>query len=272
MPSNFSPSSGRNRYGSRLWRWIKQGVATGLGAIAFYTCLPMPPSWPLHFAGIAAWAPAVGVLLGGGLGLIGWALFYAGFSPFLVSILLVSVWIGITGGLHLDGAMDSADGLAVLDPDRRLEVMADSRSGAFGVMAAILLVLLKVAALTDLSHGLTWALMLAGGWGRWGQLIAIWRYPYLKSEGKGAFHKAAIQSIWQVMPASMVLVALSGLLVASQTTTWAIAVAITCCAAGIPFLTGAWFNHKLGGHTGDSYGAVVEWSEALILCVLTLLL
>ncbi|PHM07277.1 adenosylcobinamide-GDP ribazoletransferase, partial [Nostoc sp. 'Peltigera malacea cyanobiont' DB3992] len=34
-------------------------------------------------------------------------------------------------------------------------------------------------------------------------------------------------------------------------------------------LTGAWFNHKLGGHTGDTYGAVVEWTEALFLCVLT---
>ncbi len=39
----------------------------------------------------------------------------------------------------------------------------------------------------------------------------------------------------------------------------------------IAISVGAWFNHKLGGHTGDTYGAVVEWTEALFLCVMTLL-
>jgi adenosylcobinamide-GDP ribazoletransferase len=39
----------------------------------------------------------------------------------------------------------------------------------------------------------------------------------------------------------------------------------------IAWLTGAWFNHKLGGHTGDTYGAVVEWTEAFLLCLLVAL-
>jgi adenosylcobinamide-GDP ribazoletransferase len=37
----------------------------------------------------------------------------------------------------------------------------------------------------------------------------------------------------------------------------------------IPFIVPAWFNHKLGGHTGDTYGAVVEWTEALFLCCMS---
>jgi len=64
--------------------------------------------------------------------------------------------------------MDSADGLAVQNPQRRLQVMADSATGAFGAMAAIALVLIKTAALTDLDSYRWLALMAASGWGRWG--------------------------------------------------------------------------------------------------------
>jgi len=184
------------------------------------------------------------------------------------SALIVGAWIALTGGLHLDGAMDTADGLAVLDPERRLEVMADSRSGAFGVMAAIAIVLLKTTALADLESSRWLALMAAAGWGRWGQLVAIARYPYLKPTGKGAFHKESIRSLWDATPSLLGLLSLSGLQVALNPTRWPIAVGMAVGGVAIAWLTGTWFNHKLGGHTGDTYGAVVEWTEALLLCLL----
>ncbi|HEY9807677.1 MAG TPA: adenosylcobinamide-GDP ribazoletransferase, partial [Candidatus Obscuribacterales bacterium] len=161
--------------------------------------------------------------------------------------------------------------LAVLDPERRLEVMADSRSGAFGVMAAVAIVLLKTTALSDLAVDRWLGLMASAGWGRWGQLVAIARYPYLKPTGKGAFHKEAINSIWEAVPSLLVLLSLSGAQVALDPGQWPVALGMAVGGVAIAWLTGTWFNQKLGGHTGDTYGAVVEWTEAILLCLLTVL-
>jgi adenosylcobinamide-GDP ribazoletransferase len=248
-------------------------LSTFLGAIAFYTCIPLPVHWRLQFHGIAAWAPLIGLLIGGLLGLSDAGLQKLGMPILVRTALIVVAWIGITGGLHLDGAMDTADGLAVLDPARRLEVMADSRTGAFGAMVAVAIVLLKTTALASLETDRWIYLMAAAGWGRWGQLVAIARYPYLKLEGKGALHKAAIQSIWQALPSLLLLLVLlggCGILGGLSPQRWGMAIGIALAGSAIAVLTGIWFNHKLGGHTGDTYGAVVEWTETLLLCVLTI--
>lgn len=252
---------------SDLFRTAK----TALGAIAFYTCLPIPHHWSLNFDGIARWAAAVGLLIGSLLGLLDLGLQQLTMPVLVRSAVIVGVWLAMTGGLHLDGAMDAADGLAVLDPKRRLEVMADSRTGAFGVMAAVMILLLKVTALASLESDRGMALIAAAGWGRWGQLVAIVRYPYLKPMGKGAFHKPAIRSTWDILPSTLLLLGLSGLLVYLQPNHWSLAVGITLSGASLALSTGAWFHLQLGGHTGDTYGAVVEWTEALLLCGLTML-
>lgn len=241
-----------------------------LGAIAFYTTIPIPPHWPLEFLGIARWAPLIGLGIGGWLALLDWALGFLG-MPFLPrSALIVGGWVAITGGLHFDGAMDTADGLAVLDPQRRLDVMADSRSGAFGVMAAGLILMLKITALASLGDWRWLGLLGAAGWGRWGQLVAIACYPYLKPEGKGAFHKQAIRSVWEVVPGWGFLVGLSVLMAIAVPGLWPRAALLSLGGTAIALLTGRWLYGKLGGHTGDTYGAVVEWTEALLLCVLTI--
>jgi adenosylcobinamide-GDP ribazoletransferase len=167
--------------------------------------------------------------------------------------------------------MDTADGLAVQNPQRRLQVMADSATGAFGAMAAIALVLIKTAALTDLDSYRWLTLMATSGWGRWGQQVAIAQYSNLRPDGKGAFHKAAIRSPLDVMPGLLLLLGLSGLQILLDSYVSVFAVGMALGGGAIAVLTGAWFNHKLGGHTGDTYGAVVEWTEALLLCLLTAL-
>ena len=190
--------------------------------------------------------------------------------PVLVrSALVVMAWVLITGGLHLDGAMDTADGLAV-EPNRRLQVMSDSHSGAFGVMAAIAILLLKTVALAELSHDRGFALSMAAGWGRWGQLVAIVRDPYLKPEGKGALHKAAVRSPWDIVPSLFLLFSFSGLYLSLYRLSGLIGTIVILGGLVIAVVMGAWFNRKLGGQTGDTYGAIVEWTEALLLCGLTL--
>lgn len=241
-----------------------------IASVIFYTSIPILTTETLNFNGVARFATLVGLMIGGILGLLDAGIQLLGMPVLTTSALVVVSWISLTGGLHLDGAMDTADGLAV-QPQRRLEVMADSATGAFGAMAAIAILLLKTAALSDLNSHRWLALMAACGWGRWGQQVAIARYPYLKSTGKGAIHKAAITSLWDVLPGLLLLLGLSGLQILLDKDSVVFALGMALGGSAIAFLTGAWFNYKLSGHTGDTYGAVVEWTEALLLCLLTAL-
>jgi adenosylcobinamide-GDP ribazoletransferase len=241
-------------------------LANCLAAIAFYTCIPLPISI-LEFERISLVAPIIGLGIGGVLGLVDYGLGWVGMPMLPRCALVVLAGVAITGGLHLDGAMDTADGLAVA-PERRLAVMADSHSGAFGVMAAIAIVLLKVAALVELPDYRWWLLPLVAGWGRWAQQVAIARYPYLKPTGKGAFHKAALRSLADTVPCFVLLVGLSLVPILFFLNARWLGLGLLSGGA-IAWMVPAWFNRKLGGQTGDTYGAAVEWTEALLLVVLT---
>lgn len=261
-------------------RLIKKliGIFQGLiGAVVFYTQIPIPSILPYQIYRIARFAPWVGLFIGGCLVLGDLLLAKLGLVDFSRAVWLVCLWVALTGGLHLDGVMDTADGLAVQDPQQRLQVMQDSRTGAFGVMAAILLILLKIAALTDLSSHLSpyssslrmFGLLLAPTWGRWGQVLAIALYPYLKPTGKGAFLKQEIK-----LPQDLCWgLACLGILAGFQgwkTGNWQSTLSVFIGGGVISGLTGYWFHRRLGGHTGDIYGAVVEWTEAIFLSVLVI--
>lgn len=240
-----------------------------LASIIFYTTIPLPYIEGLEFDDVSRFAPFVGLIIGGILGCLDVGMNYLGVPILTRSALIVCVWMAITGGLHLDGAMDTADGLAVGNPERRLEVMADSATGAFGAMVAIALILLKTTALTEITDNRWLILMAACGWGRWGQQLAICCYPYLKPTGKGAFHKQAIRSYQDLLPGLLLMLAVSGLVWVLDGYSLVLPLTMVVSGSAIAFCTGAWFNHKLGGHTGDTYGAVVEWTEALLLCAVT---
>lgn len=255
-----------------LRRLVQQGVqfwSTLISAVTFYTCIPIPAGWSLEFRGIAGLAPLVGLLIGGILAMIDFGLQYLGMALLTRSALIVVLWLALTGGLHLDGAMDTADGLATQNPHRRLEVMADSATGAFGAMTATVIIVLKTSALTNLDTYRWLALMSTAGWGRWGQVMAIALYPYLKPKGKGAFHKQFMRIPQDILLGVLMLLVLCGLPLLSEISQWRLSLAMMIGGGAIALLTGAWFNRQLGGHTGDTYGAVVEWTEALFLCLLT---
>jgi Cobalamin-5-phosphate synthase len=121
-----------------------------LGALVFYTQIPLSHQLPLDFDGIARFAPLIGlfigILLNAAIGLSD----SVTLSSSLVSILIITLWIVITGAIHLDGAMDMADGLGAMERPRRLEIMRDSHTGAYGTVTAILIILIKTTALTAL--------------------------------------------------------------------------------------------------------------------------
>lgn len=241
-----------------------------LAALVFYTRLPLPISGELPFAGVAHLAPLIGLVIGSILGFFDLALAQAGFPSLVQSSLVVAAWVWLTGGLHLDGVMDTADGLAASpDLDRRLAVMTDSNTGAFGVMAGVIVLLLKVTALAAISFHPELALVLAAGWGRWGQLVAIASYPYLKATGKGAFHKTSVRSFRSTFLNGGLLMVLTLGVVMTRWEALPLGKTLALITSGcsLALIIGAWFQRQLGGHTGDTYGATVEWTEALFLCL-----
>lgn len=252
-----------------VWLWVKYSISSFLSSVIFYTVIPLPSRWTNNWLRIARWSPLIGLIIGLLLGLLDICLQFFGLPNLTRSGLIVAAWVGITGGLHLDGAMDTADGLAVTDQHRRLSVMKDSATGAFGAIAAIIILLLKTAAISEMSLPLWLVLMSVAGWARWGQVIAIAFYPYLRETGKGLFHQENLKLPLDILGGLLCLLGCSSLFFWLGYLQWWQVVALVWGSSAIAFLTGYWFNWQLQGHTGDTYGAVVEWSEVFILCLLT---
>jgi adenosylcobinamide-GDP ribazoletransferase len=244
------------------------------GAWIFYSVLPAWP-WPQpRFARIARFAPWVGAVLGLLQGLLWWGL--EGRVPLLAQVALVlAAGLLLSGGLHMDGAMDTADGLAA--GERLLEAMDDSRVGASGTQALALLLLLRTAALATLGAAAPVALVWAALWGRVAPLLAMARFPYLRPGGTAAFHREHWAGLAVELRPTALVVALLMVVplmvnpgAAGARGIWAgsgLGMAVLVGLAGLlpALVVPLWLGRRLGGHSGDSYGACVEWSEALAL-------
>ena len=204
--------------------------------------------------------PLVGLALGGvlygmevGLGLI--------FPGQVAAVFVLAAWLLLTRALHFDGFLDTCDGLfGGFTPERRLEIMRDSRVGAFGVAGGGLLLLAKYAAIVSLPH--LSGLLLAPVLGRWVLSIAIFAYPYARDEGMGRDMKDNVR--WpQILLATGVAV-----LVAWLFAGWTGLLAVVL--AGIVLWLGASFIlRRIPGLAGDSYGALCELVELVVLFVFT---
>ena len=244
------------------------------GAWIFYSVLPAWP-WPQpRFARIARFAPWVGAVLGLLQGLLWWGL--EGRVPLLAQVALVlAAGLLLSGGLHMDGAMDTADGLAA--GERLLEAMDDSRVGASGTQALALLLLLRTAALATLGAAAPMALVWAALWGRVAPLLAMARFPYLRPGGTAAFHREHWAGLAVELRPTALVVALLMVVplmvnpgAAGAHGIWpgsGLGMAVLVGLAGLlpALVVPLWLGRRLGGHSGDSYGACVEWSEALAL-------
>ena len=123
-----------------------------LVAIGFLTRIPVPAA-VFDDAGARVrslpWYPLVGLLLGGLLYLLAWAIH--GWPPLLSAAVTLAAWVALTGALHLDGLADSADAWVggIGDRVRTLAIMKDPNCGPMGVTAVVLTLLLKFAALAS---------------------------------------------------------------------------------------------------------------------------
>jgi adenosylcobinamide-GDP ribazoletransferase len=235
------------------------------GAWIFYSVLPAAPWIQPRFARIARFAPWIGAVLGGLQALL-WAVLAGRVPPLAQVALVLALALWLTGGLHMDGAMDTADGLAA--GERRLEAMDDSRVGASGAQALALLLLLRGAALACLGPAAPLALVWAAVWGRVAPLAAMAHFPYLRPGGSAAFHRHHWAGLAvELRPTLLLLLALTPATLALLPRAGPLATLPIVLLAGLlPALAvPRWLGRRLGGHSGDSYGACVEWSETLAL-------
>ena len=227
------------------------------GAWIFYSVLPAWP-WPRpRFERIARFAPWIGLWIGVLQALLWWGLSGLGWSDVALAPVVIAGGIWLGGGLHHDGLMDTADGLAA-GAARRLEAMEDSRVGASGALALAVVLLLQLAALLQLHEQAPLALILAGFWGRVSPLWAMARFNYLRSDGTAGFHRRYGQPWWDVVPTVVACLAFAPF------------VAPLPLLIGAPVAVGVAerLGRRLGGHTGDSYGAVEVVTEVITLLLL----
>ena len=210
----------------------------------------------------AAFFPVIGLVLGLILVFINWLL-YAFVTSGLLSVLLVTALILATRGLHLDGLADTVDGLgAGGDRERVLAVMDDSHIGVFGVAAIVLVILIKVQAIDALGDNRGRALLLAPVLSRWAMVLLAYRSKSAK-EGLGSLMIANMESGHFLGVSLLTLV----LTVAIQRT---VGIALVVWVVLFTLACKAFFHRRLGGVTGDIFGAVGELSEASVLILLAI--
>ena len=234
-----------------------------LEAVRFLTFIPLPArDTSLEEAGRStAFFPLVGMLLGSILVLAD-ALLGKIWSRPLVSAVLVVLWVILTGGLHLDGLADTVDGLrGGRGREERLAIMKDSRLGTFGGVAVFCLLALKLALVNEL--GPAWGgrgLLLAPTLGRWAMVYGIWAFPSARPGGMGSLFKehSGLRGLVLATALALVVAFLFFHL-------WGLAILGGLWLAAA--LLGRTFTRALGGLTGDTYGALCEMSEVLVLAM-----
>jgi adenosylcobinamide-GDP ribazoletransferase len=232
------------------------------GSIGFLTVFPVPQvaMSPTHTQRSLALFPLIGACIGallGGLGIVLSHILPAG--P--IAAVLIAAGALVTGGLHLDGLMDTADGLCGdRTPEQRLTIMRDSRVGAFGAITGGVAILGQFACLSELTgHARFTALVVAAATSRWAMLLALVIFPAARTSGVGAtFHAAATRTMGIAGTLFIILLALvSGRL------------GVIALAAGTVAVLGCGhlLTRRLGGLTGDSYGAIAVVTETAVLFV-----
>lgn len=228
-----------------------------VATFALMTALPLARPETRLLAATPALFPLVGLALGLALAVLDLGL--SQFLPRLPSSAIVVLALAVmTGALHLDGLADAADGLfGGRDPESRLRIMNDPHNGAFGAIAVALVLMLQFAAIASLE-----------GWLRSGSLILfpmvsrtslLWvmRFPRARPHGMGQSTAAPSLpagvglTVVAAAGSSVVFFPAGGLLVA--------------VAVGIALAVGLYARRRIGGVTGDIFGAAIEVSQAAVL-------
>jgi adenosylcobinamide-GDP ribazoletransferase len=237
-----------------------------VAAFGFLTRLPLPGAPVVtgpDLGRAVGLFPVVGVALG--LVVTGLGNLLVGSIPeLLAAVLMVALLAALTGALHLDGLADLFDGLAGGrgDRERVLAIMRDSRIGAQGAAALVLVLAAKVAAVAAALEGRDLvAVLVFPVVGRWAVVPLIVLYRPARAEGMAFALRPVVGTRELILAtATLVVVALAlgpAMLVGAGV------------ALGLTLLLGLWLQARLGGLTGDVYGAAIELAEVASLVTAT---
>ncbi|MGB9887425.1 MAG: adenosylcobinamide-GDP ribazoletransferase [Moorellales bacterium] len=241
-------------------RSVWRGLRT---AFAFLTRLPVGGGeWSeADYRASLLWFPLVGALIGLAQASVGWVTLPLLGLPVAAAV-VVAAGVLLSGSLHLDGLMDTADGLACgKPPPEALAVMRDSNVGAYGVAAAVLALLLQFAcaqALLRLDYApLAGAYATVCALSRAVLVVAIARYPYARPQGlgrvfQGAGGREAAGALWVAVAIAGALASWPGLVLLGL-------------AVGLALLYCWRLERVFGGLTGDMYGALAELETTVLL-------
>jgi adenosylcobinamide-GDP ribazoletransferase len=244
-------------------------------ALSFLTIIPVKLSGVTqeNIARSGAFFPLAGWLIGVAMAGCGWLMLAVGLAPLAAAVLLVAFEAWLTRGLHLDGVADLFDGLGgSFEAEKRLAIMKDSATGAFGVVGIVLVLLLKTAGLSSLLTLVqTWrnfstfvlfvCLAFVPAASRWAMMTLAWKSRYPRKNGTGQLFVGQI-TVKEILIGFLFL--LPVLVSASSHTPVLIGLAAVFYVTMVPSFWLRYRAHEmLGGVTGDVLGASCEFGEAL---------
>ena len=244
--------------------------ADTMRSLGLLTRLRVAPRWFEGFGGRYDRAsrafPLVGVAIGVIVATVALATRAIGLPAPLAALLAVATGIAVTGALHEDGLADTADGLGGRTRERRLAIMRDSAIGTYGVLALVVVVALKVAALEALlvrPLAAVLALVAAHAASR-AALVWLWHAtPPARSDGAAV---GAGQPWWRSVRTAAAIAALAALPALLALGPWA---TLSAFAALVAVTLGLRRHARsLGGHTGDLLGTCVLLGETAVLVAL----
>ena len=239
-----------------------------LAALNFLTIIPVPwrrERYQKEMGRSLGYFPVVGLIIGLILAGLNWVLSLI-LPPAVVDVLLIVSLTVISGALHLDGFVDTCDGIGgQKTPEERWQAMHDSRVGGFGIVGACLLLLAKYVSLNNVPEpSMMITLIVMPVISRWAMVYAVFAYPYARPSGLGKMFKQGAS--WR----SLVIATLITAAVAIGLARWA-GLVIMVGTWLVVIIMAAYLKPKFAGLTGDTYGAINEVSEVCVLILVCLL-
>lgn len=248
-------------------------------ALQFFTVLPIKKELPLSRKSVTAMY-CVLPFIGGGIGAVMYGVYQLAadvfqFGPLLTAVLIVITGIGLTGGLHADGWADTADAFfSYRTKEKRFEILADPRLGAFGTMALVLLIVMKIALMHEVivsALGEIYLFMLIPFLARAAMNIYFTTLKPAKESGIANFfhEKLAVKNVLMTM-------IISSITVLAAYSLWTGKLFLLVFIGGMLVLAIVYFRRwsmkHFSGVTGDLAGAFIEGTEAILWLIVLCLL
>jgi len=247
---------------SKMIRALVGDLTTALG---FLTRLPISPNDHAQLASAARCFPLVGALVGLVAGAVGAFAYWIGLGAWLAAVFAVTTQIAVTGALHEDGLADVADGFGGgFDRATKLAIMRDSAVGSYAVLALVLVLAARIAAVAALAPGywLLIALPAATAASRGAITVSMHMLPPARDDGLGASAGTPTRlAVGQSLLFCVLCVVPLG----------PVGAAAALVGATLGGCAVAWLAlRQIGGATGDVFGAIQVIAEVAALCAIVL--